>query len=89
MSEIGKSEAANLTASAFGVGRLRPGTVQVTVGSRISPKNLHDIIDSIINLHGCLACGLGGLDVLLRPQDPRILEGFQNIPEVKDVVIIR
>jgi hypothetical protein len=89
MSEIVKSEAAKVTASTFGVGRLKPGSVQITVGTKVTQKNLHDIIDTIINLHGCMACGLGGLDIVIRPQDPLIFEGFQHIAEVKDVVIIR
>lgn len=89
MSEIENSEAANVSASAFGVGRLKPGSLVVTVGSKVAPKNLHDITDAIIKQHGCLACGLGGLDILIRAQDPRILEGFQHIAEVKDVTIVR
>lgn len=88
MSEIGKSVAANLTASAFRVSPLNPGTLQVTVGKGVSRENLHQIIDEIINLHGCMACGLGGLDLRIRPQD-LVSERFQKIPEVKDVVVIR
>jgi len=63
--------------------------LQVTVGNRVSRENLHDIIDRIINLHGCMACGLGGLDLRIRPQDQLVIEHFQKIPEVKDVVVIR
>lgn len=89
MSEIEKSEAANVTASAFGVGRLNSGSVQVTVSTKVTQKNLHDIIDVITKQHGCMACGLGGLDIVIRTQDPRIIEDFQHIAEVKDVAIIR
>jgi hypothetical protein len=89
MSEIVKAEAANITASAFGVGRLKPGSVQVTVGPKVTQKNLHDIIDAITKQHGCLACGLGGLDIVIHPQDPLIFEAFQHIAEVKDVAVIR
>lgn len=89
MSEIGKSEAANITASAFGVGRLKPGSVQVTVSPKVTQKNLHDIIDTIIKQHGCTVCGLGGLDIVIRPQDPLILESFQHIAEIRDVAIFR
>ena len=89
MSEIDKFETANISGSAFGVGRLKPGSLVVTVGSNVAPKNLHDIIDVITKLHGCLNCGFGGLDVLLRAQDPRILDSFKHIKEVKDVTIFR
>ena len=84
-----KSEAANFTASALGINRLKPGALQVTVGANVTKKHLYEIIDQITRQHGCLACGLGGLDIVIRPQDPRIMEGFLNIPEVKDVVIFR
>jgi hypothetical protein len=79
----------SVSASAFGVGVLRPGTVQVTVGKQVNKKNLHDIIDRIFDQHGCLGCGLGGLDVHIRAQDPTIIDRFQDIPEVKDVTVIR
>jgi exosome complex RNA-binding protein Rrp4 len=90
MSEIERTEIANaaITTSKFGVGRLKPGTVQVTVGSKVTAKSLHDIMDLTIKMHGCLACGLGGLDVIIRSQDPRISEAFQQISDVKDVSII-
>lgn len=89
MSEVEKSAAAGATASAFGVGRLNPGSLQVTVSSKVNQKHLHDLVDAIINQHGCIACGLAGLDIVIRPQDPRIIEGFQHISEVRDVSIIR
>lgn len=90
MSELEKTEIATpaLTTSTFGVGRLKPGTVQVTVGSKVTAKSLHDIMDLTIRMHGCLTCGLGGLDIIIRSQDPRISEAFQQIPDVKDVSII-
>ena len=44
-----------------------------------------DIVDAIIHLHGCAPCGLGGLDILIRQQDPRLAEAFKKIPAVADV----
>lgn len=84
-----KDKLESATASSFGVGRMRPGTVQVTVGKAVTQKSLHELIDRIIHMHGCTACGLGGIDVLIRPQDPRIFESFADIPAVQDVVVFR
>lgn len=77
------------TASAFGVGRLKPGSLQVTVGAEISKQNLHDLIGEITRLHGCYACGLIGLDLVIRTQDPLVHEAFKKIDAVKDVAIYR
>jgi hypothetical protein len=89
MSDTQQPRAAVAEASSFGIGRLKPGSVVVTVGSKVTNKNLHDIIDSIAKQHGCLACGLGGLDIIIRQQDIRVNEAFQQIPEVRDVAVIR
>jgi hypothetical protein len=76
-------------ASKFGLGRLKPGSVVVTVGNQINHQTLHEIIDTLLGEHGCLTCGLGGLDIIIRHQDPRILDAFHQIPAVRDVTVVR
>ena len=83
MSELEKAE--TISASQLGAGKLRPGTLQLTVNPSITRASLHDIVDAIIHLHGCAPCGLGGLDILIRQQDPRLAEAFKKIPAVADV----
>jgi len=83
MSELEKAETIN--ASQLGAGKLRPGTLQLTVNQSVTRASLHDIVDAIIHLHGCAPCGLGGLDILIRQQDPRLTEAFKKIPAVADV----
>lgn len=84
-----KEKTSSVNASAFSIGALRPGTVQVTVGKQIDQKALHTIIDTIISQHGCPACGLGGIDILIRQQDPRVIDAFQHISDVREVSVYR
>lgn len=88
MSEQDKT-ASVANASQFGIGVLRPGTVQVTVSEQVTQADLHNIIDKVIIQHGCLPCGLAGIDLVIRPQDPRIIKAFEDIPAVKEVTVYR
>ena len=89
MMEKEKTAAAVNTASQFGTGVLRPGTLKVTVGQEVSNSALHEIVDTIVRLHGCAPCGLGGLDILIRQQDPLLSDAFRKIPAVTDVALHR
>lgn len=82
-----QEKAVHPNASQFGTGQLRPGTLQVTVGQEITRASLHEIVDTIVHLHGCAPCGLGGLDILIRQQDPLLSEAFKKIPAVADVTL--
>lgn len=82
-----QEKSANLNTSQFGAGKLRPGTLQVTVGQEITRASLHEIVDAIVHLHGCAPCGLGGLDILIRQQDPLLSDAFKKIPAVTDVTL--
>jgi hypothetical protein len=72
-----------------GIGNLRPGTLELVVAPGISAKDVHKVIDATLEVHGCLACGLNGLDLRIRTQDPVLLEKFRDIEGVKDVNIYR
>ena len=83
-----KNLAQELSASRFGVSKLRPGTLQVTVSEKVNVDELSQIIARISDLNGCRTCGLGGIDVLFRGIDP-IAERFADIAAVRDVTMVR
>ncbi|MGE0826162.1 MAG: hypothetical protein AB7G75_17080 [Candidatus Binatia bacterium] len=72
-----------------GIGALRPGTLTVSVQEGIAAKSVHDILDRIFRLHGCVACGLAGLDLRFRVEDSLLVEKFRDIEGVRDVTLIR
>ena len=47
-------------------------------GSKLQAKQVHEAIDQIFRLNGCLACGLLGIDLHINGPDPDPLniEGF-------------
>ncbi len=40
--------------------------VMVTLPAKATAKSIHLAIDEIFKLNGCVACGLGGIDLRLR-----------------------
>jgi hypothetical protein len=84
-----KSVQKETSVSQLGVGKLRPGTIQITLADEVKLEDLHSVIDRIVNLNGCRACGLGGIDVIFRGVDPVIYQRFADIPAVRDVTLIR
>jgi hypothetical protein len=56
--------------------------VVVTLPPKVNAKTIHATLDEIFKLNGCIACGLGGIDLRLRLGDiiqPRINEGIAQI----------
>ncbi|HEV8436347.1 MAG TPA: hypothetical protein VGR95_23260 [Thermoanaerobaculia bacterium] len=43
-------------------------------GSKLQAKQVHEAIDQIFRLNGCLACGLLGIDLHINGPDPDPLE---------------
>ncbi|MBL7773831.1 MAG: hypothetical protein JNM95_13280 [Chitinophagaceae bacterium] len=43
------------------------GSVHVSVGKGATAKSIHSLLDSIFKQQGCLTCGLGGIDIHIRP----------------------
>jgi hypothetical protein len=78
-----------VSASRLGVSSLRPGTLQITLRQGVEITDLHMVIDRITDLNGCRSCGLNGIDVLWRIQDPFIVDRFADIKSVSDVVLHR
>lgn len=77
------------TAAITGIGNLRPGTLELVIAPDMAARDLHKLLDTVFDLHGCSGCGLNGLDLRLRPQDPVIYERFRGIEGVRDVNIYR
>lgn len=48
---------------------LSAGTLRVELKAGISAKAIHNLLDEIFKQNGCLTCGLGGIDLHLRPID--------------------
>ena len=72
----------------LGIGSLRSGTVQFVIEEGIKVESLHNIIDRVINLHGCTSCGLSGLDIRFKLRD-NIFDQFEKIEGLVDVNIHR
>ncbi len=56
--------------------------VLVTLPTKVNAKVIHATLDEIFRLNGCLACGLGGIDLRLRIGEimqPRINENIAQI----------
>lgn len=83
-----KSMLKETAVSQLGVSKLRPGTLQVTVRD-ISAKDLHTLLDRIIDLNGCRTCGLSGIDIYLRDVEPILFDRFADIESVRDVTMFR
>ena len=53
------------------------GSVTVTLPRKVDAKTIHATLDKIFKLNGCVACGLGGIDLRLRLGD-LINPGVEN-----------
>ncbi len=56
--------------------------VLVTLPPKVNAKVIHATIDEIFRLNGCLACGLGGIDLRLRLGDIRLPRINENIAQI-------
>lgn len=43
-------------------------------GSKLQAKQVHEALDQIFRLNGCLACGLLGIDLHINGPDPEPLQ---------------
>jgi len=70
-----------IAASHAGIAGLGTGTLQLTFREGITAKSVHDALDRIFKLHGCLACGFHGLDIRLQVVDPalRQVQGIEGV----------
>jgi hypothetical protein len=70
------------------IGRFRPGTVELVFNSDIKIDSLHKAIEYAVRFHGCTPCGLNGLDLRFRGQDP-IFDQFKEIDGLRDVNVYK
>jgi hypothetical protein len=68
------------------IGRLRPGTVQVTVVRDVRLDDLKLALEKIVGLHGCDGCGQNGLDLIFKHSLP-INELFRDIKGIANVEV--
>ena len=50
-------------------------TLVANPGGKITREQVHEAFDQIFRLHGCLGCGLLGIDILVHGGDPEPLLG--------------
>jgi len=62
--------------------------VEVNVRPDITREQVHEALDRILTLSGCLACGLLGFDVHILGGDPEIFQSFREIEGVQDVKVV-
>ena len=61
-------------------------TLEVAFQHNVTKEQIHHALDEIFKQHGCLACGLGGLDLrLLQERVVSPLPEFRNLPGVASV----
>jgi microsomal dipeptidase-like Zn-dependent dipeptidase len=58
------------------------GTVNVRVNENVTLENLHNIVNHIVGMTGCRACGLLGVDLILGG-DPAELQQVAKLPGVQ------
>lgn len=78
--KIVQKEEAIVSSHTAGLGT---GTLQLTFKEGITAKSVHDALDRIFKLHGCISCGLLGIDLRLQVVDPaikqiQVIEGVNN-----------
>ena len=69
-------------------GRLRPGTLELVFERDIKVESLHKAVLAAVRWNGCTPCGLNGLDLRFRLQDP-VFEVFNEVEGLRDINVIR
>ena len=82
-----KTEAAKNVAISE-MGAIRPGTLELVFERDIKVDSIHKALEAAFRWHGCIACGLNGLDLRFRVQDPAF-EVFNQVEGLRDVNVYR
>ena len=82
-----KAEAAKEIAASE-MSRVRPGTLELVFDREIKVDSLHKAVDAALRWHGCIACGLNGIDIRFRLQDP-VFEVFNEVEGIRDINVYR
>lgn len=70
------------------LGRARPGTLELVFDRNIKIESIHKAVEAAVRWHGCVACGLNGLDLRFRIQDP-VFEVFNEVQGLRDINVYR
>ena len=70
------------------MGRFRPGTVELVFEPNIRREVVQKTVELAFREHGCTECGMNGLDLLIRAQDP-IIDRFKGLKGLMDVKVYR
>lgn len=70
------------------MGKPRPGTLEMVFKRDVNIKSIQEATIAAFRWHGCIACGLNGLDLRFRAQDP-IFEVFNDIEGLTDINVYR
>lgn len=70
------------------MGKARPGTLELVFDRKVKIDDIHKAIKVAVGWHGCTACGLNGLDLRFRVQDP-VFEVFNEIEALRDINVYR
>ena len=70
------------------IGKLRPGTLELVFEREIKLESLHKGVAAAARWNGCIACGLNGIDLRIRIQDP-VFEVFNGVEGLRDINVIR
>ena len=70
------------------MGKIRPGTLEMVFKRDVNIKSIQDATIAAFRWHGCTPCGLNGLDLRFRVQDP-VFEVFNEIEGLTDINVYR
>lgn len=70
------------------LGKIRPGTLELVFDKSVKVDNIHKAIEVALGWHGCTTCGLNGIDIRMRVQDP-IFEVFNQVEGLRDINVYR
>jgi hypothetical protein len=85
---MGKEGSTRAIAEKGEIGGLRRGTVELVFDREVNVESLQKALLATVRWYGCVACGLNGLDLRFRDQDP-LFEQFKDIEGLRDINVYR
>jgi len=70
------------------MGAARPGTLELVFERDIKIDSIHKAMEAAFRWHGCIACGLNGIDLRFRAQNPAF-DAFREIEGLQDINVYR
>jgi hypothetical protein len=85
---MAKEKAITQNLASSELGKIRPGTLELVFERDIKLENIHKAVEAAVRWHGCAPCGLNGIDLRFRVQDPAF-EVFNKIEGLQDINVYR